>query len=282
MHVFSSSSPGYPRRQSSTGVGMSFPSEVSSAKKHVLRPLFTNHTANWARKQTAATMVPPRPMSSASVVSLPCRGVSSRSSSSSIMILPHSEYGPTAVTRKMQSPSTTVHPERMKGSLSSDLDTESASPVRELSSIRQSFWCIRSPSAGTLLPRSSITTSPTMTSTDCMRTSMPLRRTVTAESCCLSCSTRNCASLLLSLEAVMIPMSRHAEMMAAPSSHSRHRTSPSCGGPRSIGPSQIGLRGHGWPRSPAHTMTPRVMEMAAAARRMTTVLSCIASAKKSQ
>mmetsp|Transcript_26903 Transcript_26903/g.66294 ORF Transcript_26903/g.66294 Transcript_26903/m.66294 type:complete len:239 (+) Transcript_26903:2803-3519(+) len=225
--------------------------------------------------------MPSFPMSSARVVSLPCSGVSSRSSSSSTMICPHALLGPTAVTTKQQSPSTTVQPENRKGWLSS-LCTASASPVSDDSSTLRSLPLMKMPSAGTLAPRSRMTMSPTMTSTLCTRISMPLRLTVTAQSCCLSCSTRNCFSLALSLYAVMFPIRRHAKMMAAPSSQSRHLASPSVSSPRSMGPCQMGLRGHACPRSAAHTMMPSVIDTKAAARRISTVESCIASMKRSQ
>jgi hypothetical protein len=87
----------------------------------------------FARKQTIATARPSLPISSASAESLiceelliysrsifelcsqqsTCSGVSGRSVSNSTIIFPHSEFFPTAVTRKRASPSTTEHPERM-------------------------------------------------------------------------------------------------------------------------------------------------------------------------
>mmetsp|Transcript_27257 Transcript_27257/g.64986 ORF Transcript_27257/g.64986 Transcript_27257/m.64986 type:complete len:210 (-) Transcript_27257:525-1154(-) len=199
-------------------------------------------------KQRSATAMPRYPICSARIVSFSCRGVSSRSVASSARMRPHSECSPTAVTRYVQSPSVTVLPDTMNG-FSLFLEMVSVSPVMADSSILHPLPFTKIPSAGTLAPVSRLIKSPTMIPSALIRTSTPLRRTTTAQSSCCSCSPRNCFSLLISFHAVMLPMRRQAEKIAAPSSHPMHESSSDVISVRSTGPPQMGFRGHPLPRS---------------------------------
>ena len=63
--------------------------------------------------------VPNHPIQLASLDNLTCNGVGSLSVRSEDMILPYVEFLPTLVTKYVPSPSRTLLPEMMKGSISS-------------------------------------------------------------------------------------------------------------------------------------------------------------------
>mmetsp|Transcript_4769 Transcript_4769/g.13708 ORF Transcript_4769/g.13708 Transcript_4769/m.13708 type:complete len:259 (+) Transcript_4769:3629-4405(+) len=158
------------------------------------KPRFsTIHLIMRTTKQSSATAKPTLPMAPASTVSFSCRGVSAASPTTSAMVWPHSLCTPTADTSILPSPSVTWVPQRMKGR-SSFLRSGSDSPVRDASSTTKPCPLMYNPSAVTLSPVSSSSTSPTTSSSLPTNCSTPLRSTFTSMTSFCALSLRNCRS----------------------------------------------------------------------------------------
>ena len=119
-------------------------------------------------KHTTATPPPSFPICVATTSSFSCSGVSSASPITMDIVMPHSDFSPTAVTITSPDPSTTCVPERQKGELGRFF-TGSLSPVSDASSTTSPWPSTRTPSATNLSPASTCSTSPATTS--CCRTS---------------------------------------------------------------------------------------------------------------
>mmetsp|Transcript_47422 Transcript_47422/g.153926 ORF Transcript_47422/g.153926 Transcript_47422/m.153926 type:complete len:242 (-) Transcript_47422:497-1222(-) len=142
----------------------------------------TMPSATIARKQNTAAARPTLKTSSTMPLSLTNRGDASSSSSSSwytaILILPETEYGPTATTSIRPEPLTTSVPETQKGA-SAVFGIGSGSPVREDSSTLTSEPERRTPSHGSeaRLCALKASTSPTTISASVTSVCSPRRTT---------------------------------------------------------------------------------------------------------
>mmetsp|Transcript_69595 Transcript_69595/g.130976 ORF Transcript_69595/g.130976 Transcript_69595/m.130976 type:complete len:237 (+) Transcript_69595:92-802(+) len=177
------------------------------------------HEAMRATKVRTAAPMPTYPICSARVSSLSWRGVFTSSFSILARMLPHWLRSPTANTTIVPPPPVTSVPDSMKGSPSPWwlLSFSSDSPVSVASDTLMSELRRSTPSAGTLSPASSCTTSPTSRSVvDTSRTSPP-RTTFTSTSSLMADKARNCCSLVKSLVAVTTATISTATMIATPS-----------------------------------------------------------------
>ncbi len=186
--------------------------------------------------------------------SLACNGVMPGSLRSAIIVLPRLEYGPTAVTRYVPTPSTTLAPERRNGSIFATIPsqvtgsrrracetasagiflTTSDSPVDDASSQLTLYPWISTPSTGITSPCSRIITSPTSTSWTETFAGFPDRIIVMYLSSFFLFSTEKRLSFCQSFSAPTMTTTRMATMIATPSTHSTRAPVPSSWWPSNV------------------------------------------------